>query len=71
MLFRSIGSRDQSRRVNVLSIGRLSIAGMVTRTELACYLDRPKNYGVMNGAPGKRALVSQAIHISEFLEFYS
>ena len=56
-----IGSKDKSRRVNVLSIGRLSISEMVTRTELACYVDRPKNYGVMNGAPGRRALVSQAI----------
>ena len=66
-----IGSRDQSRRVNVWSNGRLSLAGMVTRTELAGYVDRLKNYGVMNGAPGRRALVSQALQISEFVEFYS
>ena len=57
--------------MNVLGIGRLSIAGMVTRTELLCYVDRPKNYGVMNGATGRRALVSQAIQISEIVEFFS
>ena len=67
----SPGREIRVRRVNVLSIGRLSISEMVTRTELACYLDRPKNYGVMNGAPGRRALVSQAIRSSEFVEFYS
>ena len=65
------GREIRVRRVNVLSIGRLSIFEMVTRTELACYVDRPKNYGVMNGVLGRRALVSQAIQTSETVGFYS
>ena len=61
----SSGREIRVRRVNVLSIGRLIISEMVTCTELACDVDMPKDYGVMHGAPGRRALVSQAIQIQK------
>ena len=46
-----------------MSIGRLSISEMVTRTELECYVDGPKDYGVLIEAQKRRALVSRAIQI--------
>ena len=54
------GREIRVRRMIVLSVGRLSISERVGRTELACYVNGSKDYGVMNGAQERRALASQA-----------
>ena len=65
------GREIRVRRGIVLSIGRWSISEMVARTELECYVDGSKDYGVMNGAQERRALASQTRQVQGMVEFSS